>query len=110
MMMTFLLTGGSIISFADPVQVPMQIIKKDGLCNGSTLAPPRPWYITQEGLSAETVSWTLDVYSATTGEKEFSKEVTGSSYIIETTGWKPGIYVVKGLIGENVMSEKVVVR
>ena len=48
MMMTFLLTGGSIISFADPVQVPMQIIKKDGLGNGSTLAPPRPWYITQD--------------------------------------------------------------
>jgi hypothetical protein len=46
-LMTFLLTGGSVFSFADPLQVPMQIIKKDGLGNGNTLAPPRPWYITQ---------------------------------------------------------------
>ena len=28
--------------------IPMQIIKEDGVGNGNTLAPPRPWYITQD--------------------------------------------------------------
>ena len=29
-------------------QIPMQIIDKGGIGHGSTLAPPRPWYITQD--------------------------------------------------------------
>lgn len=29
-------------------QIPMQIIKEGGVENGNTLAPPRPWYITQD--------------------------------------------------------------
>lgn len=29
-------------------QIPMQIIKEGGVENGNTLAPARPWYITQD--------------------------------------------------------------
>lgn len=29
-------------------EIPMQIIKETGVGNGNTLAPPRPWYITQD--------------------------------------------------------------
>lgn len=28
-------------------EIPMQIIKETGVGNGNTLAPPRPWYMTQ---------------------------------------------------------------
>ena len=58
----------------------------------------------------ETQTWTLEVYNATTGEKVFSQEVDGTNYIIDTTGWKPGVYVVRAVIGDEVLNEKVVVN
>ena len=42
-----LLVGGINTLWAGD-EIPMQIIKEDGLGNGNTLAPPRPWYITQD--------------------------------------------------------------
>ena len=54
--------------------------------------------------------WTLEVYNATTGEKVFSHEVKGSSFTIDTTDWRPGVYIVRAVIGDEVLSEKVVVR
>ena len=48
MMVTLLLTCGSIASFGSPVQISMHIIKDDAAGSGPTYAPPRPWYITQD--------------------------------------------------------------
>ena len=61
-------------------------------------------------LKSEPQQWTLEVFSATTGEKVFSQEVDGTNYIIDTTGWKPGVYVVRAVIGDEVLNEKVVVN
>lgn len=58
----------------------------------------------------ETSVWTLEVYNATTGEKVFGKEIEGTSFTIDTTGWKPGVYVVKAVIGDEVLNEKVIVK
>lgn len=58
----------------------------------------------------ETQIWTLEVYNATTGEKVFSREVEGTSFTIDTTGWKPGVYVVRAIIGDEVLNEKVIVK
>ena len=55
-------------------------------------------------------TWTLEVYTATTGEKVFSQTVEGSSFTIDTTGWKPSVYVVRAVIGDEVLNEKVVVN
>jgi hypothetical protein len=55
-------------------------------------------------------AWVLEVYNATTGEKVFSQEVDGTNYIIDTTGWKPGVYVVRAVIGDEVLNEKVIVN
>ena len=57
-------------------------------------------------LKSEPQQWTLEVFSATTGEKVFSQTVEGSSFTIDTTGWKPGVYVVRA----EVLNEKVVVN
>lgn len=48
--MAVLLLGGTIIStaFAGQQNIPMHIIDKDGVGNGHTYAPPRPWYIIQD--------------------------------------------------------------
>ena len=42
-----LLLGGINYLWAGE-SIPMQIIKEGGVENGNTLAPPRPWYITQD--------------------------------------------------------------
>lgn len=67
-----------------------------------------------DGLSSEAGSarqvWTLESYNATTGDKVFQTKVEDSSYTIDTTGWKPGVYVVRGIVGGKVFSEKVVVK
>ena len=43
-----LLSGGSFFPLMAQQNVPMQIVNKGGIGGGSTLAPPRPWYITQD--------------------------------------------------------------
>ena len=58
----------------------------------------------------EMAVWTLEVYNATTGEKVFGKEIEGTSFTIDTTGWKPGVYVVRAIIGDEVLNEKVIVK
>ena len=67
-----------------------------------------------DGLSSEAGSarqvWTLESYNATTGDKVFQTKVEESSYTIDTTDWKPGVYVVRGIVGGKVFSEKVVVK
>lgn len=59
---------------------------------------------------SETISWRIEVYNATTGEKVFNNGVEGSSLAIDTAGWKPGIYVINAIIGDQVFSEKIVVK
>lgn len=54
--------------------------------------------------------WTLETYNVTTGDKVFGKKVDGSGYTIDTTGWKPGVYAVRAVVGKNVLSEKVIVK
>ena len=58
----------------------------------------------------EMAVWTLEVYNATTGEKVFGKEIEGTSFTIDTTGWKPGVYVVRAIIDDEVLNEKVIVK
>jgi len=48
MMLALLLTCVCFSSYGLSVQVPMHIIKTGSASDGSTLAPPRPWYITQD--------------------------------------------------------------
>ena len=54
--------------------------------------------------------WTLDVYNASTGKKVFGKKISGTFYTIDTTGWEPGVYIIKAIIGEEVLSEKTIVK
>lgn len=47
LLFVLLLIGDCTFAFAQH-QIPMQIINNGPAGNGSTLAPPRPWYITQD--------------------------------------------------------------
>ena len=46
-MFVFLLIGVGSFSYGAQ-QIPMHIINPEGVGNGHTYAPPRPWYITQD--------------------------------------------------------------
>jgi len=48
LILAFIMGGASFTMALAGHQIPMQIIKETGVGNGSTLAPPRPWYITQD--------------------------------------------------------------
>lgn len=56
------------------------------------------------------LKWTLETYNAATGRKVYSVTVEGSKYTIDTTDWKPGVYIVKASDGKKEWSEKVVVK
>lgn len=55
-------------------------------------------------------TWTLEVYKASTGEKVYMQEARGSSCSIKITGWASGIYIVRAIIGDKVISEKSIVK
>ncbi len=63
-----------------------------------------------DSVKNDTFEWTLEVYNATTGEKVFGQKVEGSLFTVDTTGWKPGVYVVRAIVGDEVLTEKVVVK
>lgn len=46
-----LFCGGGATPLIAQENIPMQIIKENGPGGGNTLAPPRPWYITQNDFS-----------------------------------------------------------
>ena len=64
-----------------------------------------------DGLSTkDPLSWNLEIYNASTGKKVFNQEVDGASFSLDTTSWEPGVYIVKVTIGDEILSEKVVVK
>ena len=65
---------------------------------------------TDESLSSKQVSWTLEVFNATTGKKVFNQEIERDDFTLDTTSWEPGVYIVKATIGDEVLSEKVVLK
>ena len=60
--------------------------------------------------STQQVSWKLEAYNATTGQKAFNRDVDTESVTIDTTGWVPGVYLIKATIGVDTLTEKVVVK
>ena len=61
-------------------------------------------------LSSKQVSWTLEVINATTGKKVFDQKIESSDFTIDTIGWEPGVYIVKATIGDEELTEKVIVK
>lgn len=61
-------------------------------------------------LSSKQVSWTLEVINATTGKKVFDQKIESSDFTVDTIGWEPGVYIVKATIGEEELTEKIIVK
>lgn len=65
---------------------------------------------TQLDREIENLKWILEVFNATTGEKVFSQEIDGSNYSLDTSSWESGLYIVRVTIGDEVLSEKIVIK
>lgn len=79
MIIALLLTVGGISSFGSPVQISMHFIKKGSSDSGSTLAPPRPWYITEDDYVL-----TLPAF-----EDDFTLELRDENDVIVYTDYVP---------------------
>lgn len=62
------------------------------------------------GALPEVSTWTLEIRNALTGVKVLSQQVYGTSYEVDTSCMSKGVYVIKATIGDEVLSEKVVIR
>ena len=54
--------------------------------------------------------WTLKAIDALTGEMKICQSVYEANTILNTLGWKPGLYVIQGIVGDEVLSKKIVVK
>lgn len=63
----------------------------------------------ERGLSLDQ-AWTVEIRNATTGTLMATQSSSSRSETISTAGWPNGIYVVKATIGNEVLTEKVMVR
>ena len=59
------------------------------------------------GQEEENINWTLEVYESTKAELTASQKVTGLHTTLDTSRWKPGIYIVRALIGDETLTEKI---
>lgn len=55
-------------------------------------------------------SWTLEVRNASTGVLMATQSSASRSETISTVGWPKGIYVVKATVGDEELTEKVIVK
>ncbi len=72
-----LLGGVNYLWAGEPI--PMQIIKEGGVENGNTLAPPRPWYITQDDY----------VLTMPAFEDDFTLELRDENDVVVYTAYVP---------------------
>ena len=74
---------------------------------------PNMSYIENKGKPQENIidatKWEMAIYNSSTGEKIYYDR-TPSGKTISTSGWKSGIYVVQVTIGDEELTEKIVVK
>lgn len=89
----------------------LSVSVSSGLLNVSLVRDETDDFYKKSQLSLlETMSWRIEVYNASTGKKVYSQNKFSLSNYIQTTGWKPGVYIVCAIIGEDVFNEKVVIK
>jgi len=60
--------------------------------------------------SAEELEWTLEVYDTVNSRMVYSGKVMSTETSINTSGWTPGIYVVRATLGDNTLSKKILIK
>lgn len=55
-------------------------------------------------------NWELEIYSANWGTKKLGCVVNENKYLLNTTGWDAGIYVIRAVVNGEVYTEKITVK
>lgn len=56
------------------------------------------------------LEWTLEVYHSSNNKRMVSKKVTGNNCTLHTSSWEEGIYIVRAIIGKEILSEKINIK
>jgi hypothetical protein len=54
--------------------------------------------------------WSLEIYDSMQAMKEKKTKVTGKQTKVNTASWKDGVYIVRAKIGDEIITEKLVVK
>lgn len=56
------------------------------------------------------LEWDLTIFNAMTGLIVYENKVLGSSHVINTTGWLPGVYIVVSQLENKILTQKITVQ
>lgn len=59
---------------------------------------------------AENLDWYIEVSDVLTNEKKCSGTYSESRILVDTSGWHPGIYVVRAIVGDQTFTEKIIIK
>ena len=55
-------------------------------------------------------TWTLEAYNAITARKATIVELKDPTYLLDTTGWEPGLYLLRAVVGKESITGKITVN
>ena len=65
---------------------------------------------TQNENSRSAFDWDIEAYNTSYGTKVLDvKKLTDSNYQLNTSGWTPGIYIIRVVVGSEIFTEKITV-
>lgn len=60
--------------------------------------------------SLDNLEWTFEVYEASAFRKVKTVDVKGNEYTLDTSSLQKGIYIVRAIIGKDILSEKITIK
>ena len=63
-----------------------------------------------QATNTPSTEWDLEVYSAETGKKIYNSHVKGNRTSFETSSWKSGVYLLKGVLNGVAYTNKIIVK
>ncbi len=61
-------------------------------------------------VSLGNLEWTFEVYEASVFRKVKTVDVKGSSYTLDTSSLSKGIYIIRAIVGKEILSEKITIK
>lgn len=58
----------------------------------------------------DNIKWTLEIYNASTAERQYAKEISCSSCDVDISDLKKGLYIIRALIGDEILNEKITIQ
>ncbi|MDP3643399.1 MAG: S8 family serine peptidase [Bacteroidota bacterium] len=115
-------SGGTVavqaVACGSPGSYATKYTSVTGICGYSLSVSPNPTSVetTIELVNedpekqASAVEWELEVFDQSQVQKTKIPKIKDTKYKLNTTGWKDGVYIIRAKIGDDYISEKLVVK